>query len=137
MSFDRLIRFLDKEGVERRGNVESDLPASELPGKEVQLLSGSFYSGYKVTDERAEVVKVSKEFGAHGWCPLAIMLSLALQLLCPLPSVAIIICAGVNYESHASETKVSSSFGWRRCICLNTRIIVQAAQETCYLCNPS
>ncbi|KAH6952463.1 hypothetical protein BKA56DRAFT_505099 [Ilyonectria sp. MPI-CAGE-AT-0026] len=83
MSFDRLIRFLDKEGVERRGNVASDLPASELPGKEVQLLSGSFYSGYNVTDERAVVAK----------------------LLCPLPSVAIIICAGVNYESHASETK--------------------------------
>lgn len=67
MSFDRLIRFLDKEGVERRGNVKSDLPASELPGKEVQLLSGSFYSGYNVTDERAVVAKVSKEFDAYHW----------------------------------------------------------------------
>ncbi|EEU36776.1 uncharacterized protein NECHADRAFT_98244 [Fusarium vanettenii 77-13-4] len=83
MSFDRLIRFLDKEGIERYGNVEGEIPASELEGKTVQLVSGSIESGFKVLDEKAELVK----------------------LLCPLPSTPIIICAGVNYKSHAKETK--------------------------------
>ncbi|KAI8675965.1 FAA-hydrolase domain-containing protein [Fusarium keratoplasticum] len=83
MSFDRLIRFLDKEGIERYGNVEGEIPASELESKTVQLVSGSIESGFKVLDEKAELVK----------------------LLCPLPSTPIIICAGVNYKSHAKETK--------------------------------
>ncbi|KAH7268844.1 hypothetical protein B0J15DRAFT_390054 [Fusarium solani] len=83
MSFDRLIRFLDKEGIERYGNVEGEIPASELEGKTVQLVSSSIESGFKVLDEKAELVK----------------------LLCPLPSTPIIICAGVNYKSHAKETK--------------------------------
>ncbi|KAF7553480.1 hypothetical protein G7Z17_g3605 [Cylindrodendrum hubeiense] len=57
MSFDRLIRFIDKNGVERYGNVESELSASELNGKQVQLVSGNIESGFKVTDDKAEVAK--------------------------------------------------------------------------------
>lgn len=59
MSFDRLIRFLDKEGIERYGNVEGEIPASELEGKTVQLVSGSIESGFKVLDEKTELAKVS------------------------------------------------------------------------------
>lgn len=103
MSFDRLIRFLDKEGIERYGNVEGEIPASELEGKTVQLVSSSIESGFKVLDEKAELVKVS-----YRPVTMPYTLLTSVQLLCPLPSTPIIICAGVNYKSHAKETKVST-----------------------------
>ncbi|KAK7460209.1 hypothetical protein Landi51_00457 [Colletotrichum acutatum] len=37
MSFNRLIRFEDAEGVERYGNIDNDIPASGLLGKTVQF----------------------------------------------------------------------------------------------------
>lgn len=60
MSFDRLIRFRDSAGIERYGNVENEVAASELAGKAVQLVSGSIETGFKSLDEKAEVVKVTK-----------------------------------------------------------------------------
>ncbi|KAM5343944.1 hypothetical protein ACJ41O_012481 [Fusarium nematophilum] len=57
MPFDRLIRFLDEGGVERFGNVEADVPTSELTGKEVQLVSGDLESGFRVQDEKGKVAK--------------------------------------------------------------------------------
>lgn len=59
MSFDRLIRFQDREGFERYGNVENEVAPSELRGKTVQLVSGSVESGFKVLGEKAEVAKVN------------------------------------------------------------------------------
>lgn len=58
MSFHRLIRFHDKEGVERHGDVEDEIAPSELEGKKVRLVSGNIESGFKVMEETAEVVKV-------------------------------------------------------------------------------
>lgn len=70
MPFDRLIRFLDKDGVERYGNVESELSASELNGATVQLVSGTIESGFKVLNDRAEVAKVreapTQKYRMHG-----------------------------------------------------------------------
>lgn len=59
MSFTRLIRFHDKAGLERFGNVEDETVPSELVGKTVKLVSGSIESGFKVMEEKAEVAKVS------------------------------------------------------------------------------
>lgn len=59
MSFNRLIRFLDKEGIERYGDVEDEVLPSQLEGKTVKLVSGSLESGFEVVEEKAEVAKVS------------------------------------------------------------------------------
>lgn len=70
MSFDRLIRFLDKDGVERYGNVESELSPSELNRATVQLVSGTIESGFKVLNDKAEVSKVreapTEKYRMHG-----------------------------------------------------------------------
>lgn len=60
MSFDRLIRFRDRAGVERYGNVKDEVVPSGLEGKTVQLVSGNMESGFKIQDEKAEVAKVSR-----------------------------------------------------------------------------
>ncbi|KAL2878713.1 hypothetical protein SGCOL_005938 [Colletotrichum sp. CLE4] len=57
MSFDRLIRFEDAEGVERYGNIDSDVAASELLGKSVQVVLGTLESGFSVSDQQAVVGK--------------------------------------------------------------------------------
>lgn len=59
MSFDRLIRFEDREGIERYGNIEDEVATLELEGKTVQLVSGSIESGFETLKEKAEVAKVS------------------------------------------------------------------------------
>lgn len=60
MSFDRLIRFIDSAGLERFGNVESDVTGKELIGKMVTLLQGNITMGFSVMpDTKAEVMKVS------------------------------------------------------------------------------
>lgn len=58
MSFHRLIRFRDKEGIERHGDVEDEIAPSELEGKTVKLVSGNIETGFKVMEERADVAKV-------------------------------------------------------------------------------
>lgn len=58
MSFHRLIRFHDTEGVERYGDVEDEISPSELEGRTVKLVSGNIESGFKVTQEKAELAKV-------------------------------------------------------------------------------
>ncbi|KXH29587.1 hypothetical protein CSIM01_06320 [Colletotrichum simmondsii] len=58
MSFDRLIRFEDAEGVERYGNIDNNIPASELLGKTVQVVLGTLESGFNVSDDQAVVGKV-------------------------------------------------------------------------------
>lgn len=60
MSFDRLIRFRDRAGIERYGNVEDKVAPSELEGKTVRLVSGDIESGFRMQDEKAEVAKVSR-----------------------------------------------------------------------------
>lgn len=59
MSFKRLIRFRDKEGIERYGNVEDEIAASDLVGKTVQLVSGDIESEFNVLNEKTEVAKVN------------------------------------------------------------------------------
>ncbi|KAJ9144477.1 Fumarylacetoacetate hydrolase [Pleurostoma richardsiae] len=85
MSFDRLIRFIDVNGVERYGNVEDDVPVDDLVGKTVHVVAGLLSSALHTLPETAQVAKI----------------------ICPLPSTPIILCAGVNYKSHANETKFS------------------------------
>lgn len=58
MSFHRLIRFHDKEGVERYGDAEDEISPSELKGRTVKLVSGNIESGFKITEEKALVTKV-------------------------------------------------------------------------------
>lgn len=58
MSFHKLIRFRDKEGIERYGDVEGEIAPSELEGRTVKLVSGNIESGFKTTEEKAEVAKV-------------------------------------------------------------------------------
>lgn len=60
MAFNRIIRFYDKEGVERYGDVEDEIPPSELEGRTVKLVSGNLETGFKVMDEKAEVAKVGR-----------------------------------------------------------------------------
>lgn len=59
MSFGRLIRFHDKDGIERYGDVEDEIAPPELEGKTVKLVSGNIESGFKFLGEKAEVAKVS------------------------------------------------------------------------------
>lgn len=58
MSFHRLIRFHDEEGVERYGDVEDEISPLELEGRTVKLVSGDIEFGFKITEEKAEVAKV-------------------------------------------------------------------------------
>lgn len=58
MSFHKLIRFRDKEGIERYGDLEDDVAPLELEGRAVKLVSGNIESGFKTTEEKAEVAKV-------------------------------------------------------------------------------
>jgi hypothetical protein len=60
MTFDRLIRFRDRKGIDRYGNVETEVAASELEGQIVQLVSGNIESGFKIIEEKAEVAKVTR-----------------------------------------------------------------------------
>ncbi|KAF4924962.1 hypothetical protein K4K60_012657 [Colletotrichum sp. SAR11_57] len=83
MSFHRLIRFLDEDGQEKYGDVKDETPVEHLEGSVVPLLTGNIKSGFHKSDQNARVAK----------------------LLSPLPETPIIICAGVNYKSHAKETK--------------------------------
>lgn len=58
MSFKRLIRFYDKDGIERYGDVEDDIASQELVGKSVKIVSGNLELGFKVLEDRIEVAKV-------------------------------------------------------------------------------
>jgi 2-keto-4-pentenoate hydratase/2-oxohepta-3-ene-1,7-dioic acid hydratase in catechol pathway len=103
MSFDRLIRFIDSAGLERYGNVESEVAGGDLVGKTVSLLQGNMTTGFSVMpDTKAQVTKVGPYVIVKH---TSIALTELMQLLCPLESTPVILCAGVNYKSHASETK--------------------------------
>ncbi|KAJ0318074.1 hypothetical protein COL5a_010821 [Colletotrichum fioriniae] len=56
MSFDRLIRFEDAEGVERYGNIDNNVPASELVGKTVQVVLGTLESGFNFQPPKKPVI---------------------------------------------------------------------------------
>lgn len=60
MSFDRLIRFVNEDGKKVYGNLESPLPADQIVGLEVQLVTGSLEDGFQKTDRRATVKRVTK-----------------------------------------------------------------------------
>ncbi|RSL40753.1 hypothetical protein CEP54_016031 [Fusarium duplospermum] len=74
MSFDRLIQFRAKEGIERYGDIKSEIPASELESKTVQLVSSSIASRFKLFDEKNDLVKMS-------YCPVTMPYTLRGTLL--------------------------------------------------------
>ena len=71
MAFDRLLRFIDEDGVERYGNIETDKPVAELPGTSVQVVEGSLESGFKLLSTTSTVSKVEENNGLRelrlGW----------------------------------------------------------------------
>ena len=83
MSFQRLLRFVNEQGVTQYGDLKVEA-TGDLIGQEVEVLDGDIASGFRATG-RTE--KISK-------------------LLCPLPSVPFIVCIGLNYQKHANEASV-------------------------------
>lgn len=58
MAFERLIRFVDQDDQKIYGYLETSLPADQIVGLEVQVISGSLEAGFVRTDQRATVKKV-------------------------------------------------------------------------------
>ncbi|KAL2195295.1 hypothetical protein P885DRAFT_70405 [Corynascus similis CBS 632.67] len=83
MSFERLVRFVDAQGVTSYGNLKSE-PKSDLFGAEVEVLEGDLEKGFHPTGRTTQIQK----------------------LLCPLPNVPLIICIGLNYQQHATEANL-------------------------------
>lgn len=84
MSFQRLVRFVNEQGTTLYGDLKSEAP-SDLTGVEVDVLDGDIQNGFKSTGRKDRIQK----------------------LLCPLPSIPIVICIGLNYQKHANEANVS------------------------------
>ncbi|KAB5582858.1 hypothetical protein GE09DRAFT_1246746 [Coniochaeta sp. 2T2.1] len=83
MSFQRLVRFVNEQGATQYGDLKVEA-TGDLTGQEVEVLEGDVQSGFKATG-RTE--KISK-------------------LLCPLPSVPLVVCIGLNYQKHANEANL-------------------------------
>lgn len=83
MSFQRLVRFVNEHGTTLYGDLKSE-PTADLTGAEVEVLEGDVEKGFQSTGRTDKIHK----------------------LLCPLPSVPIVICIGLNYQKHANEANV-------------------------------
>jgi len=80
-AFERLIRFQTADGSVKYGNLEKEVPTTQIEGSEVEVLDGDVKSGLKKTGGKAKVQK----------------------LLSPLETTNIILCVGLNYRRHAEE----------------------------------
>ncbi len=85
MSFQRLVRFVNAQGVTNFGDLKTE-PTGDLTGREVEVLEGDIEGGFRGTG-RTDTIQ---------------------QLLCPLPSVPLVVCIGLNYQKHATEANVCS-----------------------------
>jgi hypothetical protein len=56
--FQRLIRFLDKEGRENYGDLGAYRPGEAIEGTYVRVLSGDLNTGFSATSVEKEVKKV-------------------------------------------------------------------------------
>lgn len=83
MSFQRLVRFQNAQGSTVYGDLKQEA-TGDLTGTEVEVLEGDIQSGFKASGKTDKIQK----------------------LLCPLPSVPIVICIGLNYQKHATEANV-------------------------------
>jgi hypothetical protein len=83
MSFQRLVRFVNEQGTTLYGDLKTEAPA-DLTGVEVDVLEGDVQSGFKSTGRKDKIQ----------------------QLLCPLPSIPMVVCIGLNYQKHANEANV-------------------------------
>lgn len=83
MSFQRLVRFVNEQGTTLYGDLKTEAPA-DLAGVEVDVLEGDVQSGFKSTGRKDKIQ----------------------QLLCPLPSIPMVVCIGLNYQKHANEANV-------------------------------
>lgn len=61
MSFDRLIRFLDQDGKPSYGNLSKDVDVKSIEGSDVQMVFGNIDDGFRITSEKAHVMKVCFE----------------------------------------------------------------------------
>jgi transcription initiation factor TFIIH subunit 2 len=66
------------------GDLKSE-PTGDLTGAEVEVLEGDIETGFRGTGRTDHIEK----------------------LLCPLSSVPLVICIGLNYQRHATEANVS------------------------------
>ena len=57
MSFERLVRFVDAQGVTSYGNLKSE-PKSDLFGAEVEVLEGDLEKGFHPTGRTTQIQKV-------------------------------------------------------------------------------
>lgn len=83
MSFQRLVRFVNEQGTTLYGDLKSE-PTADLTGAEVEVLEGDVEKGFQSAGRTDKIHK----------------------LLCPLPSVPIVICIGLNYQKHANEANL-------------------------------
>ncbi|KAK4032702.1 fumarylacetoacetate hydrolase domain-containing protein 2 [Parachaetomium inaequale] len=83
MSFQRLVRFVNAQGTTSFGDLKSE-PTGDLAGAEVEVLEGDIEKGFRGTGRTDKIEK----------------------LLCPLPSVPLVICIGLNYQKHATEANL-------------------------------
>ncbi|KAK5655503.1 hypothetical protein OQA88_5774 [Cercophora sp. LCS_1] len=83
MSFQRLVRFVNAEGVTSFGDLKSE-PTNDWTGVEVEVLEGDLDKGFQSTGRTDKIQK----------------------LLCPLPSVPLVVCIGLNYQKHATEANL-------------------------------
>jgi hypothetical protein len=59
MSFERLIRFVDKAGKTQYGNLGKVMPVREIEGCEVEIVDGSINTAFQNTGKTTRVIKVS------------------------------------------------------------------------------
>ncbi|KAI1628320.1 hypothetical protein EDD37DRAFT_624868 [Exophiala viscosa] len=85
MTFERLIRFVDDQGQTRYGDVPQSVDIDHIVGQKVKVLEGSPSTTLSSTQEQATVK----------------------ELLCPLESVHIFQCIGLNYAQHAKEANIT------------------------------
>lgn len=57
MSFQRLVRFINAEGVTRFGDLKSE-PSGDLIGAEVEVLEGDLDKGFQSTGKTDKIQKV-------------------------------------------------------------------------------
>lgn len=106
--FQRLVRFVDKEGKEQYRVVPLDIQISQVESSStpVTVITGDVESGFSRTSNTAVVNKV-----IFSLCVVPLSHQL-LQLLCPVTQVPIVSCIGLNYREHAAEVQVGIRSFW-------------------------
>ncbi|KAF1955082.1 hypothetical protein CC80DRAFT_566401 [Byssothecium circinans] len=102
-SFKHLIRFQNASSQIFYGELDSIKDGDEkYVGRTVRVIEGTspWDPGFRITDRTETIAEVSK----HAIVVVVKCADHLSKVLCPLPSVLIFVCVGLNYRQHANET---------------------------------